>query len=217
MQNSLRLIISAEIDVGDGVFKIGLETQCVRFVHGSVAVRDATVDVFVFLHEISRRVFHHGGDCLHVFVGVELFDQSRAELVIYSALVEKVYACLYLGYIHPVKSHGERIFLGTVFHVHSHVVHKPFCKDLFHDVGAKSVGVELCFVTHISHLLQKLGKIGLKSRFSARNAHGVHEPFALLKIVKHSFKSPMTRGALWQNGQRKLHPPVKTVQAMLPS
>ena len=79
---------------------------------------------------------------------------------------------------------GVSILFGAVFDVHCNVIDKFFVQNLFEDVGAQSVGVELGGIPHIPHFCQKIAKVGLQSRLASRHANGVHKPFALGKIIK---------------------------------
>ena len=147
-------------------------------------MRDATVVVVVFLHKVARRTRHEIGDFLNVVGGVELFYQSCAELEIDAAVFEKLNTGKNLSHIDVLNADGVRVFFGAVFHVHCDVIDEFVVEHGFKNVGAKSVGVEFGCVTHTSHLCQKIAEVGLKRGFSARHANGVHESFALLKVIE---------------------------------
>ena len=115
-------------------------------------MRDATVVVVVFLHKVARRTRHEIGDFLNVIGGVELFDESCAELKIYAAVFEKLNAAENFAHIDVLNADGVRIFFGTVFHVHCDVIDEFVVEHGFEHVGAKSVGVEFGCITHTSNL-----------------------------------------------------------------
>ena len=117
---------------------------------------NAAVVVVVLLHEIARRTRNEIGDFLHIVGGVELFDYSRAELVVHSALFQKAHAFEDFAHIHVVDANRARILFGAVFDIHCNEIYKFFVQNLFEHVGAKSVGVELRCIAHISHLCQKV-------------------------------------------------------------
>lgn len=145
---------------------------------------DATVVVVVFLNEITRRARNEIGDFLHIALGVELFDEGCAELEIDAALLEHLHALQNFAHIDIVNADGVSVFFGAVFDVHCNVIDELVVQNLFEDVGAQAVGVELGGVAHASHLCQKVAKVGLQRRLAARHAHGVNKPFTLLKVIK---------------------------------